>query len=115
MNLEYKNSNINYTVEGEGNTIVLLHGFLESIVMWNEIATELSKTNQVVCIDLLGHGETDCFGYVHTMEDMADAVVAVLKYLKVKKAKFIGHSMGGYVSLALAEKHPELFSGLCLI
>jgi pimeloyl-ACP methyl ester carboxylesterase len=115
MTLDYKNSAMHYTVSGDGPVVILLHGFLETITMWNEIAQELSKTNKVVCIDLLGHGETDCLGYVHTMEAMADAVFAVISHLKIKKAYVIGHSMGGYVALALADIKPELFTGLCLM
>ena len=115
MILNYKNSNIHYEVEGKGESLVLLHGFLESVDMWHDIVAEFSKTNQIISIDLLGHGKSDCLGYVHTMEAMADAVFAVLEHLKIKNAHFIGHSMGGYVALALAEKHPKLFNGLCLM
>ena len=115
MILDYKNSNIHYTTEGKGEAIVLLHGFLETIEMWKNIIPEFSKSHQVISIDLLGHGQTDCIGYVHTMDDMAEAVLATLEDLKIKKAYFIGHSMGGYVALALAEKHPDLFVGLCLM
>lgn len=115
MILEYKNSNIHYTTSGNGSAIVLLHGFLETSDMWKGFIPELSKNNCVVCVDLLGHGYTDCIGYVHTMEDMANAVLTVLNHLKIGKAKFIGHSMGGYVALALAEKEPQLFEGLCLM
>ncbi len=115
MNLKYKNSNIHYTTDGQGAALVLLHGFLETVDMWQGFIPELSKTHQVVCIDLLGHGQTDSIGYVHTMEDMAEAVFAVLQYLKIDSAKFIGHSMGGYVALALAELKPQLFEGLCLM
>jgi len=115
MNLEYKNSTIYYTVKGEGQTVVLLHGLLETTEMWNDLVSEFSKSNQVVCIDLLGHGKTECLGYVHTMEAMADAVFTVLNHLNIECATFIGHSMGGYVALALAEKHPKLFRGLCLM
>ncbi|WP_299108711.1 alpha/beta hydrolase [uncultured Winogradskyella sp.] len=115
MILNYKNSKIHYTTEGEGEAVVLLHGFLESLEMWNDFIPELSRTHQVICIDLLGHGKTDCLGYVHTMEQMADAVYAVVQSLNIESAHFIGHSMGGYVSLALAEAHPELFIGLCLM
>ncbi|MBV7269659.1 alpha/beta hydrolase [Winogradskyella luteola] len=115
MIIANKNSNIHYTESGAGSAIVLLHGFLETSMMWKNFIPELSKNNRVVCIDLLGHGQTDCIGYIHTMEAMADAVLAVLKHLKVKTAKFIGHSMGGYVALALAEKQPQLFSGLFLM
>jgi len=48
-------------------------------------------------------------GYVHTMEDMADAVHQVLSELKIRKAVLLGHSMGGYVALAFAELYPEFY------
>jgi len=115
MILKYKNSDIHYTINGEGPTLVLLHGFLETKEMWQYFITDLSNEHQVVCVDLLGHGQTDCIGYVHSMEAMADAVLAVLNHLKVKTAKFIGHSMGGYVALALAEKQPQRVDSLCLM
>ncbi len=115
MKLDYKNITINYTISGKGSTVVLLHGFLETIDMWNDFIPELSENHQVICIDLLGHGQTNCLGYVHTMEIMADAVFAVLTHHNVEQADFIGHSMGGYVALALAEKEPQLFKGLCLM
>jgi len=68
-----------------------------------------------VSIDLLGHGQTDCLSYIHTMEDQADMVQAVLHELKIRKAVFVGHSMGGYVALAFAELYPEKIKGLVLM
>lgn len=115
MILDYKNSSIHYTVTGDGPALVLLHGFLETLEMWEDFVPEFSRSHQVICIDLLGHGQTDCIGYVHTMEDMADAVLAILNFLNIKKAHVVGHSMGGYVALALAQKSPQLFEGLCLM
>ena len=115
MIIDYKNSNIHYTVEGDGEAIVLLHGFLENVDMWQELTQCFVKQYKVICIDLLGHGKTDCIGYIHTMEAMAEAVFTVLEHLDIKKAHVVGHSMGGYVALALAEKHPNLFKGLCLM
>ena len=115
MKLEYKNITINYAISGKGSAVILLHGFLETIDMWNDFVPELSENCQVICIDLLGHGQTNCLGYVHTMEIMADAIFAVLTHHNIEKADFIGHSMGGYVALALAEKEPQLFKGLCLM
>ena len=115
MTLAYKNSTIYYTDNGEGPAVVLLHGFLETSAMWTDFIPELSKNNRVICIDLLGHGQTDCIGYVHTMDAMADAVRAVLSELNIVKAKVIGHSMGGYVALALAEQQPALVASLCLM
>ncbi len=114
-NTHYKNTKIAYTDAGKGTAVVLLHGFLENSTMWNYLAPVLAQKNRVVCIDLLGHGQTDCLGYVHTMEDMADAVHQVLAELKIRKAVFVGHSMGGYVALAFAELYPEFMKGLVLL
>ncbi|WP_055436356.1 alpha/beta fold hydrolase [Lacinutrix algicola] len=115
MILDYKGVPIFYSDSGKGQVIVLLHGFLEDHSMWNNITPELIKKNRVIAIDLLGHGKTGCLGYVHTMEDMAEAVSAVLKHLKLRKYIFIGHSMGGYVALAFAKLYPESIKGLCLL
>ncbi len=115
MRLKYKGININYSSVGKGTAIVLLHGFLENKTMWYPFLPKLSKHHQVVTIDLLGHGETGSLGPVHSMEDMAEAVKAVLMELKIKKSLQIGHSMGGYVALAFAEKYPDELVGLCLM
>lgn len=114
MQLTYKNINISYTDTGKGTAVVLLHGFLENSTMWDGLVPEFSKKYRVITIDLLGHGQTECIGYIHTMEDMANAVFAVLHSLRIKKAIFVGHSMGGYVSLAFAEMYPEIMKGLVL-
>lgn len=115
MILQYKDIPIFYQDQGHGKVVVLLHGFLETSVMWKDLVPEIAKTARVITIDLLGHGKTGCLGYIHTMEMMADAVKFVLESLKVKKWMLIGHSMGGYVALALAEAFPENVDGLCLI
>jgi pimeloyl-ACP methyl ester carboxylesterase len=111
----YKNTKISFSSAGKGSAIVLLHGFLENSTMWSSIAASLSKNNRVVCVDLLGHGKTECLGYVHTMEIMAETVAAVLTHLKIRKSVFVGHSLGGYVALAFAEKNPDNIKGLCLM
>lgn len=115
MILSYKGINIFYTDEGKGNTMVLLHGFLENSSIWNEIKDIFKNNYRVITIDLLGHGQTGCLGYVHSMEAMAEAVQVVINHLKVKKFTIIGHSMGGYVTMAFAEKNPELLEGLVLM
>lgn len=115
MILSYKGISISYSVYGQGETVVLLHGFLENSTMWTQTVATLSKSNQVITIDLLGHGLTDCLGYIHTMSNFADAVDAVLLHLKIKTSTIIGHSLGGYVALAFAEKKPDALKGLCLL
>lgn len=114
MKLIYKNIELSYSDFGKGAAVVLLHGFLESKMMWTEIQLLLAVRNRVIAIDLPGHGESGCLGYIHTMEDMADAVHAVLHDLRIRKAIFIGHSMGGYVSLAFAELYPDMVKGIVL-
>ncbi|WP_299223235.1 alpha/beta hydrolase [uncultured Psychroserpens sp.] len=115
MILEYKSNPIFYSDVGSGQPVILLHGFLENSSMWENHIPVWSKRNRIISIDLLGHGQTDCIGYIHTMEDMAEAVYTVIKHLKINNATFIGHSMGGYVALALAEQYPTLFKGICLM
>jgi pimeloyl-ACP methyl ester carboxylesterase len=110
----FKNTKINYTDQGKGTAVVLLHGFLENQSMWKAFIPELVKKHRIITIDLLGHGETECLGYVHTMEDQADMVHHVLHELKIRKAVLIGHSMGGYVALAFAELYPDNVKGIVL-
>ncbi|MBF4466001.1 alpha/beta fold hydrolase [Flavobacterium sp. LC2016-12] len=114
-NILYKNTKISYTDSGEGNAIVLLHGFLENKKMWQEYVIFFSKQYHVITIDLLGHGQSDCLGYVHTMEENANAVQEVLTSLKIEKAIILGHSMGGYVGLAFAELYPKNIQKLVLL
>ena len=115
MTLEYKGTYIVYSDQGKGSTIVLLHGFLENSLMRIDVKSVLVKRYRVITIDLLGHGQTGCLGYIHTMEQMADAVLAVLKSLRLRRVVMIGHSMGGYVALALAQRSPNMIKGLCLM
>lgn len=111
----YKNTKISYSDTGKGTAIVLLHGFLENKKMWKDYVALFSETYRVITIDLLGHGESDCLGYVHEMEDNAKAVNEVLVHLKIGKAIILGHSMGGYVGLAFAELYPEKIQKLVLL
>jgi pimeloyl-ACP methyl ester carboxylesterase len=115
QNLLYKNTSISFSETGKGATVVLLHGFLENKSMWDFCIPILSKKHRVVAIDLFGHGATENLGYIHSMEDQADMVFAVLQSLKVRRATFIGHSMGGYVALAFAELYPDTCKGIALV
>jgi len=113
--LTFKNANISFSDQGTGTAVILIHGFLENTTMWKNVIPEISKRNRVVTIDLLGHGETDCIGYMHTMELFAETIAAVLKKLRIRKCILVGHSLGGYIALAFAEKHPQKVKGLCLM
>lgn len=112
--LSKDNKKVHYEVTGEGNAVVFLHGFLESSQMWKDFSEEYSSHYKVICIDLPGFGKSDVFTEVHSMEFMAEVVKNILEEQEVRECVMIGHSMGGYVSLAFLEKYPELLKGLVL-
>lgn len=110
----YKNFRIHYKHQGKGNSVVLLHGFTESLNIWDDFSGRLSAFYHVITIDLPGHGQSECVSQVHTMEIMAACVKTVLDTLNVNNCVLIGHSMGGYASLAFAEAHSAMLKGLGL-
>jgi len=115
MFISYKNTQLHFKSFGKGSAVVLLHGFLESSLMWKDIIPALSKKYKVVTIDLLGHGNSENHGYIHTMEDQARMVKAVLNHLKLRKYVVIGHSMGGYVALSFASLFSKNIKGIFLL
>jgi len=115
MTINFRDNTVFYLRQGKGPTLVLLHGFLESLTMWKPLLPELTRQFDVITIDLLGHGKTGTVAEIHSMELMAEAVEAVLKAEKIKKASFVGHSMGGYVVLAFAELFPKTIENLILL
>ncbi len=113
--IHFKSVPVGLSDTGKGSAIVFLHGFLENRAMWDFFSDALSTKYRVICIDLLGHGDTPPVGYVHAMEDNADLVHHVLSALKIRKATLVGHSMGGYVALAFAELFPDMVRGIALV
>lgn len=111
---EFKQVKVRYTDKGKGRTIVLLHGFMESLDIWHDFSKELSKSFRVICIDLPGFGATPSIGYIHTMELMAKCVKAVMDKERLRRYVIIGHSMGGYVAMAFAELYRDNLKGLGL-
>ena len=96
--------------------VVLLHGYLESMLVWDDFAKLLTRAQlRVVTLDLPGHGISVVNGDLHTMEFLADTVAAGVRALGIERCTVVGHSMGGYVALALCERHPELLDGLLLL
>lgn len=103
----FENIQISFTDTGEGPVVVLLHGFLESKEIWRGFSDVLAGTCRVICIDLPGHGESGIITDCHSMELMAESVRSVLDHLQISKCHMVGHSMGGYVTMAFVEKYPE--------
>lgn len=95
--------------------VVLLHGYLESALVWEDFVPYLYKEVRVVTLDLPGHGISVVTGEVHTMDFLADTVADALTALGIGRCTLVGHSMGGYVALAFCERHPEMLDGLVLL
>jgi len=112
--VEYQNSFIRYSDIGYGEPVVLLHGYLESLEIWDGFADELAENYRVICVDLPGHGKSGIYAAIDTMAVMADAVKHVLDFLGIGLAVIIGHSMGGYVALAFEDYYPETTIGFGL-
>ena len=102
-----------YTDAGSGDTLVFLHGFCESKQVWEEFIKPLQQF-RIITLDLPGHGDNTAYSGPYTMESLAEDVKQRLDELGVKECLLVGHSMGGYVSMAFAEKYGHMLRGLCL-
>ncbi|MBN1252639.1 MAG: alpha/beta hydrolase [Bacteroidales bacterium] len=110
-----ENSDFRYKIEGQSEkVIVLLHGYLESLEVWNDFSSELSKKYKVIVPDLPGHGFSDVFLIENSIGKMADIVKYILVNESVNKCFVVGHSLGGYVALAFLEKYPEFLEAISL-
>ncbi len=109
----YQSRRIHYQDTGYGPCLLLLHGFCEDLSIWNDLAGALAGF-RVVCIDLPGFGQTALTEQAN-IEAMAEDVKRVVEQLKIDSFVLLGHSMGGYVSLAYAERYASDLRGLGLI
>jgi pimeloyl-ACP methyl ester carboxylesterase len=113
--IPFANINIRFSDKGSGTAVVLLHGYLESLDIWNGFAEKIQEGLRIIRPDLPGHGMSGIAGEVHGMELLAESVIAVLDHLGIDKCFIIGHSMGGYSGLAFLEHYPNRLHGLCLL
>ena len=110
----YNGGKIYYSDTGQGEPVILLHGYLETSEIWSGFGKKLAEKYRVISIYLPGHGLSKVYGESHSMEFMAGAVKGLLDNLNIKKVFLTGHSMGGYVTLAFLELYPEFLKGYCL-
>jgi pimeloyl-ACP methyl ester carboxylesterase len=113
MRKSINNGNITWLDEGKGATVVLIHGFSENAGLWEMQAASLKTHYRIIIPDLPGTAAAPLSAPL-TIESMAEYVYTILLAEDIKEAVIIGHSMGGYIALALAEKYPQLLKGLGL-
>lgn len=111
----FRNVDVVYHVQGEGKCLVLLHGYLESSEIWQDFVPLFPGDIRVISIDLPGHGASGTWGELHRMDELAVSVAAVLEAEKQDKVFLVGHSMGGYVTMAFADLYPERLLGYSLL
>lgn len=112
--ITYQGQEVSYDDLGSGTCLVLLHGYLETGEIWNDFAALFSQQCRVIVPDLPGHGHSGTWGKLHTMEEMAGAVRAILEAEDIEKILLVGHSMGGYVTMAFADLYPGYLRGYVL-
>ena len=98
---------LHYKISGSGSVCVFLHGFLESMTMWDYLSLSELKGKHVL-IDLPGHGKSSIIeDQIPSIDSMVESVMSVLSKEGIEEFDVIGHSMGGYVALCLKDRMPR--------
>jgi len=111
------NLRLNVRVQGDGDPLLLVHGFTGSNLSWGEdLISGLAQAHQVVAVDLLGHGKSDISPHPERYQvgEMLEDLSQILDSLSIEKARWLGYSMGGRIALAGAVLRPERISSLVL-
>jgi len=105
-----------YEIHGAGEPLILLHGGFGVTSMFDgELLPMLTKTRQVITVDLQGHGRTADIDRPLRLEFMADDIAALIKHLGLPKADIMGYSMGGDTAMRTAIQHPEVVRKLVVV
>jgi len=113
VNIVFKGLPVHYEILGEGLPLIFLHGFNENSHVWDLIIPTISKQYKTIIIDLPGFGKSPLPSPL-SLHYMANAVHRIIEELNLVKPIIVGHSMGGYVCLELAQHYPNLMSGSAL-
>jgi pimeloyl-ACP methyl ester carboxylesterase len=112
--LEWRGARLRYAVGGDGPPLVLVHGLGGTIENWRGLATPLAAGQRVLVPDLPGHGRSAPLREARDVDALAEAVLAVAYAEEISDAVWIGHSLGGVVSLRAAALRPDAVRGLVL-
>jgi len=99
----------------DGSPIVLVHCFTCAINYWERMIPRLAREHRVIAVDLLGHGGSEKPSSGYSIENQADLVAGVMGRLGVSDAEVVGHSLGGAVVTALAERSPRLVDRVVIV
>lgn len=106
---------INYKIKGEGLPLIFIHGFCETGKIWDSFVTGISKHYQVITLDLPGFGSSKLVKTDISLQEIGSDLNEWVVKLGLKNPIVLGHSLGGYVSLAMVKQKPALYSAFGLI
>lgn len=109
----YQNHAVFYRVYGQGKPVFLLHGFGEDGEVWKNQVESLKNQFRLIVPDLPGSGLSETIDDM-SIEGLADAVHAIIHEENIESCTVIGHSMGGYITLALVDKYWNHVNGFGL-
>lgn len=113
--ISYKGASLSYKIFGEGSSVFLIHGFGEDGRIWDLQTGYLSKEFKVIVPDIPGSGNSTSLHVNNiSLTDYADCIKAIATEEQITDFVIIGHSMGGYISLAYLEKYPDDLKGIGL-
>lgn len=99
---------------GDGAPLVLLHGFTGSAATWEPVRVLLGTRRRVVSLELPGHGASPPPDPAHGLADVARSAVAAVTALGIRRADWLGYSLGGRIALRVAVDHPAAVARLAL-
>jgi pimeloyl-ACP methyl ester carboxylesterase len=105
---------IHFQEEGSGFPVILVHGFCETHEIWKSFSKALANEYRVISIDLPGFGQSKLLRAPFSISNVAIKIHNFLQALHISSCVAIGHSLGGYITLAMVEKQPERFRAFCL-
>ncbi|QQZ10535.1 2-succinyl-6-hydroxy-2,4-cyclohexadiene-1-carboxylate synthase [Heyndrickxia vini] len=116
MNIVVNNVNYHVNIIGKGEPVIMLHGFTGDMTSWDGINPYLKEKNQLILIDILGHGKTEIpinIDRFH-IEKVAKDIRDILLHLKINKTNILGYSMGGRLALTFTFLYPKMVNKLIL-
>lgn len=100
---------------GQGKPLICLHGYAMDHTIWLKLSEVIRTSVKLILPDLRGHGKSPSPDGKYSMRTMAEDVLRLMDDQNLECASIAGHSMGGYIALALAEHYPDRLSGLALV
>jgi pimeloyl-ACP methyl ester carboxylesterase len=113
--LHINDNTLSYSRVGTGPVLLFLHGFLGDQTVWNYTVEHLLLDYTCVAMDLPGHGKSEIINSNYTFDSLASNIVSILDLEQIDEVHIIGHSLGGYVGLSIAQLVPDRVKSITLL